>query len=164
MDGVVESVLELVGRTPMVALHRVVDPGSARLLAKLESFNPSGSVKDRIALAIVEDAEAQGLISPGGSMVYATSGNSGAALAMVFAIGVTRQLVLWTRRVVESRRTRDHRSGDHAAERAELIVRAMERQLQHACRPNMRHGPEIVSFAVRRKKLPGGGRRRRDAA
>ncbi len=85
MDGVIESVLELVGRTPMVALHRVVDAGSARLLAKLESFNPSGSVKDRIALAIVEDAEAQGLVSPGGSIVYATSGNSGAALAMVAA-------------------------------------------------------------------------------
>lgn len=85
MDGVIESVLELIGRTPMVALHRVVDAGSARLLAKLESFNPSGSVKDRIALAIVEDAEAQGLVSPGGRMVYATSGNSGAALAMVAA-------------------------------------------------------------------------------
>ena len=85
MDGVIESVLELVGRTPIVALHRVVDAGSARLLAKLESFNPSGSVKDRIALAIVEDAEAQGLVSPGDRMVYATSGNSGAALAMVAA-------------------------------------------------------------------------------
>lgn len=85
MDGVIESVLELIGRTPMVALHRVVNAGSARLLAKLESSNPSGSVKDRIALAIVEDAEAQGLVSPGGRMVYATSGNSGAALAMVAA-------------------------------------------------------------------------------
>ena len=85
MDGVKESVLDLVGGTPMVALHRVVNTGSARVLAKLESFNPSGSIKDRIALAIVEDAEAQGLLSAGAHMVYATSGNSGAALAMVAA-------------------------------------------------------------------------------
>ena len=85
MDGVMESVLDLVGKTPIVALRRVVGAGSARVLAKLESFNPSGSIKDRIALAIVEDAEAQGLLSPGDNMVYATSGNSGAALAMVAA-------------------------------------------------------------------------------
>ena len=85
MNGVMESVLDLVGKTPLVALRRVVDAGSARVLAKLESFNPSGSIKDRIALAIVEDAEAQGLLSPGDNMVYATSGNSGAALAMVAA-------------------------------------------------------------------------------
>ena len=78
-----ESVLELIGQTPMMALRKVVEAGSAQVLAKLESFNPSGSIKDRIALAIVEDAEAQGLIVPGDTLVYATSGNSGAALAMV---------------------------------------------------------------------------------
>lgn len=85
MTGVSESVLDLIGHTPLIALHRVVDAGSARLLGKLESLNPSGSVKDRIALAIVEAAEAEGLLSPGDTLVCATSGNSGAALAMIAA-------------------------------------------------------------------------------
>ena len=59
--------------------------GAARIFAKLESFNPGGSVKDRIALAMVEDAEARGLLQPGGTIVEATSGNTGVALAMVAA-------------------------------------------------------------------------------
>jgi cysteine synthase A len=62
-----------------------VEAGSAQVWAKLESFNPSGSAKDRIALAIIEDAEAQSLISPGDALVWATSGNSGVSLAMVAA-------------------------------------------------------------------------------
>ena len=85
VEGVFQSVLQLVGRTPMLALQRVVDDGCAQVLAKLESFNPSGSVKDRIALAVVEDAEATGALQPGGTLVWATGGNSGAALAMVAA-------------------------------------------------------------------------------
>jgi len=85
VEGVTQSVLELVGQTPLIALRRVIAAGSARVLGKLESFNPSGSIKDRIALAIIEDAEAQGLLSEGRTLVYATSGNSGAALAMVAA-------------------------------------------------------------------------------
>jgi cysteine synthase len=82
---VVHSVLDLIGGTPLLALSRVLEPDSARLLAKLESQNPSGSVKDRIARAVVEEAEAQGTIEPGGHLVWATSGNSGAALALVAA-------------------------------------------------------------------------------
>ena len=85
MDGVIDSVLDLIGHTPLIALRRVIDGGSARVLAKLESLNPSGSIKDRIALAVVEDAEARGLLSPGDPLVWATSGNSGVALAMVAA-------------------------------------------------------------------------------
>lgn len=85
MDGVFRSVLELVGNTPMLELRRVLDVPAARLLAKLESVNPSGSIKDRVALAVVEDAEAQGQLAPGDTLVWATGGNSGAALAMVAA-------------------------------------------------------------------------------
>ena len=83
MEGVAESVLELVGRTPLVKLGKVVPPGHARVLGKLESLNPSGSIKDRIALAMVEDAEASGLLRVGFTIVGATSGNSGISLAMV---------------------------------------------------------------------------------
>jgi len=80
------SVLELIGRTPMVRLTRLPRPGSAAVVAKLESVNPGGSVKDRIALAMVEDAERRGVLRPGGTIVEPTSGNTGIGLAMVSAI------------------------------------------------------------------------------
>ena len=86
MNRMYQNVLELVGRTPILPLNRVVPAGSAAVLVKLENYNPSGSVKDRVALALVEEAEALGQITPGGHLVYATSGNSGIALAMVAAV------------------------------------------------------------------------------
>jgi cysteine synthase A len=73
-----------VGHTPLVELRRI-GSGSARLLAKLELRNPGGSVKDRIAVAMVEDAERRGLLAPGGAIVEATSGNTGIGLAFVAA-------------------------------------------------------------------------------
>ena len=86
MNRLYQNILELVGRTPILPLNRVVPAGSAAVLVKLENHNPSGSVKDRVALALVEDAEGRGQITPGGHLVYATSGNSGVALAMVAAV------------------------------------------------------------------------------
>ncbi len=85
MERVAGSALELVGNTPLVRLRRVVESGYAQILAKMESLNPGGSVKDRIALAMVEDAEARGTLRPGFTIVEATSGNTGVALAMVAA-------------------------------------------------------------------------------
>ncbi len=79
-----DSILDTIGRTPVVKLHRVA-PKHVQLYAKVESFNPGGSVKDRLALAIVLDAEAKGLLKPGDTIVEATSGNTGVALAMVAA-------------------------------------------------------------------------------
>ncbi|MEW6232023.1 MAG: cysteine synthase A [Chloroflexota bacterium] len=86
MARVVESVLELIGDTPLVRLRRLVPERAAQVLAKLESRNPAGSVKDRIALAMVEEAENQGRLSPGGTIVEPTSGNTGIGLAMVAAV------------------------------------------------------------------------------
>ncbi len=83
---VARSILELVGDTPMVELNKVVTPSMASVAAKLEAFNPGGSVKDRIAFAMVEDAEKRGLLKPGGTIVEPTSGNTGIGLAMVAAI------------------------------------------------------------------------------
>jgi cysteine synthase A len=83
---VAESVLDLIGGTPLVRLQRLPDAGGARVLAKLESRNPGGSVKDRIAAAMIDDAERRGVLKPGATIVEPTSGNTGVGLAMVAAV------------------------------------------------------------------------------
>jgi cystathionine beta-synthase len=80
-----DSLLDLVGNTPLVRLSRIASPGGAHLLAKLEQLNPGGSVKDRIAVRMVETAEASGALAPGGTIVEPTSGNTGVGLAIVAA-------------------------------------------------------------------------------
>ena len=82
--AIYDSILDTIGRTPVVKLHRVA-PAHVELYAKVEAFNPAGSVKDRLALAIVLDAEAKGLLKPGDTLIEATSGNTGVALAAVAA-------------------------------------------------------------------------------
>src|SRR5881409_2520402 len=83
---IASSVVELVGRTPMVRLNRVPKPGGASVVAKVESLNPGGSVKDRIAVAMLEDAERRGVLKPGSTIVEPTSGNTGIGLALVAAV------------------------------------------------------------------------------
>ena len=79
-----DSILDTIGRTPIVRLHRIA-PSHVSLYVKVESFNPGGSVKDRLALAVILDAEKRGALKPGQTVVEATSGNTGIALAMVCA-------------------------------------------------------------------------------
>ncbi|KGM56919.1 cysteine synthase [Lysobacter arseniciresistens ZS79] len=79
-----DSILDTIGSTPIVRLNRIA-PAHVSLYAKVESFNPGGSVKDRLALAIILDAERSGALRPGQTVVEATSGNTGVALAMVCA-------------------------------------------------------------------------------
>jgi cysteine synthase A len=86
MPGIPINIADLVGRTPMVELSRIAPAGGAAIFAKLEMFNPGGSVKDRIGVAMIEAAEAEGRIEPGRTtIVEATSGNTGIALAFVCA-------------------------------------------------------------------------------
>ncbi len=82
----VESILDLVGNTPLVRLSKVTEGLRPLVLAKLEQLNPGGSVKDRIGLSMLEDAESRGLLRPGGTIVEPTSGNTGHGLAMAAAI------------------------------------------------------------------------------
>ncbi|EIL87155.1 cysteine synthase [Rhodanobacter sp. 115] len=79
-----ESILDTIGGTPVVRLHRLA-PAHVTLYAKVEAFNPGGSVKDRLAIAVILDAERKGLLKPGDTVIEATSGNTGVALAMVCA-------------------------------------------------------------------------------
>jgi cysteine synthase A len=82
----VDSVLHTIGRTPLVRLRRIVPPGAATLLVKLEYFNPTGSYKDRMALAMIEGAERKGTLKPGMTVVEYTGGSTGSSLAMVCAM------------------------------------------------------------------------------
>lgn len=84
---VADSILDLVGNTPLVRLHRIAEEEGLRcdLIAKVEQGNPGGSVKDRVAIAMVDAAEEAGLLRPGGTIVEPTSGNTGAGLAIVAA-------------------------------------------------------------------------------
>lgn len=85
MSLVYGNITEAFGNTPLVRLNRVTEGAGATVLAKLEFYNPSSSVKDRLAIAVVDAAEASGELKPGGTIVEATSGNTGIALAMVAA-------------------------------------------------------------------------------
>ena len=83
--NVFENVTELIGRTPLVKINTLFPDSKATVLAKLEFYNPANSVKDRIGVAMIEAAERSGQLEPKGSIVEATSGNTGIALAMVGA-------------------------------------------------------------------------------
>lgn len=90
---VYDNILRVVGRTPTVQLHRIPDPKGARLFVKLEYLNPGGSTKDRMALHIIEQAEKEGLLKPGGTIVENTSGNTGMGLALIAAVKGYRLIV-----------------------------------------------------------------------
>ena len=85
MGRIYDNVSELVGRTPLVRLNRLTEGLDATVVAKLEFYNPANSVKDRIGAAIIDAAELSGELKPGGTIVEATSGNTGIALAMIGA-------------------------------------------------------------------------------
>ncbi|MEK7323944.1 MAG: pyridoxal-phosphate dependent enzyme, partial [Chloroflexota bacterium] len=78
---VYDSILDTIGHTPLVRLNRVTLGLQCKMYAKVEFFNPGGSVKDRIGLAMIEDAEQSGRLKPGGTIVESTSGNTGVGLA-----------------------------------------------------------------------------------
>ena len=85
MGRIFDHITELIGSTPLLRIHRLND-GRADVLAKVEYFNPGGSVKDRVGLAMIEDAEARGLLKPGALIIEPTSGNTGIGLALAAAV------------------------------------------------------------------------------
>jgi len=104
MTQVFDNITEVFGRTPLVRLNRVTDGAEATVLAKLEFYNPSASVKDRLGIGIVDAAEAAGALQPGGTIVEGTSGNTGIALAMIGAARGYRVIIAMPETMSKERR------------------------------------------------------------
>ncbi|WP_430646077.1 cysteine synthase A [Agromyces sp. GXS1127] len=104
MAKVYENITDVFGRTPLVKLNRVTDGAGATVLAKLEFYNPSASVKDRLGIGIVDAAEADGSLKPGGTIVEGTSGNTGIALAMIGAARGYRVVIAMPETMSKERR------------------------------------------------------------
>ena len=86
MQKVISNINELIGKTPVIKLSKITDNTNANIYAKIESFNPGGSIKDRIALGMIEDAENNGLINADTTIIEPSSGNTGISLAMICAV------------------------------------------------------------------------------
>lgn len=104
MNGIYDHMTSMVGGTPILRLHKVIDGSKHEFFCKLEAMNPGGSVKDRIALSIVEGAEARGDLKPGGTIVEATSGNTGVGLALVAAVKGYKCIFVMPEKISEEKR------------------------------------------------------------
>jgi len=105
METIHDNVCELIGNTPLIRLRRFASDAGAEVVVKMESFNPGSSVKDRIALAMIETAEKRGLLREGSTIIEPTSGNTGIGLAMVAAVkGYPIMLVMPESMSVERRK------------------------------------------------------------
>ncbi|MBV8139978.1 MAG: cysteine synthase A [Deltaproteobacteria bacterium] len=162
--SVAHSPLELVGHTPVVRLNRIPGKDDAEIWAKLENFNPGGSVKDRICLAMIEDAENSGRIKPGDTIVEPTSGNTGIGLALVAAVKGYNLILTMPDTMSEERRsllvaygaklvlTPDTRGMHGAIAKAEELCRDnpryfMPQQFSNPANPEMHYrttGPELM--------------------
>src|SRR5271168_5490077 len=162
--SVARSPLELIGHTPVVRLNRIPGKDDAEIWAKLENYNPGGSVKDRICLAMIERAEGEGRINPGDTIVEPTSGNTGIGLALVCAVKGYKLTLTMPDTMSEERRsllaaygatlvlTPDTRGMHGAIAKAEELVRNnpgyfMPQQFSNPANPEVHYkttGPELV--------------------
>ncbi len=162
--SVARSPIELIGRTPVVRLNRLPGKDDAEVWAKLENFNPGGSVKDRICLSMIEAAEREGRIKPGDTIVEPTSGNTGIGLALVAAVKGYKLILTMPDTMSEERRsllaaygaelilTPDTRGMHAAVAKAEELVRQnpsyyMPQQFANPANPAVHYsstGPELI--------------------
>jgi cysteine synthase len=162
--SVASTPLDLIGHTPVIRLNRIPGPHDAEIWAKLENYNPGGSVKDRICLAMVEQAERDGRLKPGDTIVEPTSGNTGIGLALVCAVKGYNLILTMPDTMSEERRsllaaygaklvlTPDTRGMRAAIARAEELVRNnpgyfMPQQFNNPANPEVHYagtGPELI--------------------
>jgi cysteine synthase A len=144
----VNSVLELIGNTPMVRINKIIDDDSAEIYAKVELFNPCGSVKDRICLLMIEEAERQGRIKQGDTIVEPTSGNTGIGLAFVCAAKGYRLVLTMPETMSIERRNMLKAFG------AELILTQGERDMAGAVEKAQELADEMGYFQPQQFKNP----------
>jgi len=157
--------LELIGGTPLVKLNKVSPPNGANIYAKLEFMNPGGSVKDRIALAMIEDAEKRGVLKPGSTIIEPTSGNTGIGLALVGAVKGYKVILVMSENMSTERRmilesfgaktelSRAEFGMEGTIERAEELLAKnpdyfMPQQFNNPANPEVHRqttGPEIIA-------------------
>ncbi|MEO0023967.1 MAG: hypothetical protein RL196_408 [Actinomycetota bacterium] len=147
---VYNDITEAFGNTPLVRLHRVTDGAPAEVLAKLEFYNPSATVKDRLAIAMVDAAEASGELKPGGTIVEATSGNTGIALAMVAAARGYKVVLTMPDSMSLERRTLLRAYG------AELVLTPAAEGMRGAVAKSDEIAAERGAVAVRQFENPAG--------
>ena len=160
-----DTAIELIGDTPLVKLGKVVPANGAQIFAKIESRNPGGSVKDRIALAMIEDAERTGKLTPGATIIEPTSGNTGIGLALVGAVRGYKVVLVMSENMSEERRailesfgaqcelSRAEFGMQGTIERAEELLAQnpdwyMPQQFNNPANPEVHRkttGPEIIS-------------------
>jgi len=136
-EGMIEK---LIGRTPVLQLTRVVEDGMAEVWVKLEGQNPGGSIKDRTALGLIQDAEARGLLKPGGTIVEPTSGNTGIGLAQVAAAKGYRLILCMPAQMSEERKRTLQAYG------AELVLTDPERRMLAAIEEAERIAAELGAW------------------
>ena len=158
-----ESILGLIGNTPLVRINRITARSGAAIWAKLEGFNPGGSVKDRIGLSMIEAAEKDGLLKPGGVIIEPTSGNTGIGLAMVAAIKGYKLILTMPETMSMERRqllqafgaeivlTPGDRGMGGAVERAEAVLREnpgyfMPHQFENKANPEVHRRTTAVEI------------------
>ncbi len=159
-----ENIIELIGNTPLVKLNKVCGPEDADVWAKLEGFNPGGSVKDRIALSMIEAAEAEGKLKSGGTIIEPTSGNTGIGLALIAAVKGYRLILTMSETMSLERRqmfeaygaetvlTPGERGMMGAVEEAEIVLKKnpdyfMPMQFENPANPEIHRrttAPEII--------------------
>lgn len=147
-----DNILELIGNTPLVKLNKLTDKRGANIFAKLESFNPGGSIKDRIALAMIEQAENDGQLKTGGVIVEATSGNTGIGLAMVAAVKGYRLILTMPENMSVERRNLLEALG------AEVVLTPVETGMAGAINKAEELGQEKDYFIPQQFKNPANPR------
>src|SRR6202023_42771 len=176
-NSVAHSPIELIGHTPVVRLNRLPGKDDAEVWAKLENYTPGGSVKDRICLAMIEQAERTGRIKPGATIVEPTSGNTGIGLALVAAVKGYRLILTMPDTMSEERRsllaaygarlvlTPDTRGMHGAIAKAQELVSEnpgffMPQQFKNHANPDVHHattGPELAGQLERIDAFVAGG-------
>src|SRR6266567_1786974 len=142
-----KTILDVIGNTPLVQLNKVSQGLKPVILAKLENLNPGGSVKDRIGVVMIEEAERQGLLRPGGTIIEPTSGNTGVGLAMVAAVRGYKMIFVMPDKMSEEKRAILRAYGakvvvtptnvpPESAEHYTKVAERLARETPHAYMPN----------------------------